>query len=108
MPRSISAIILALGLLTAAGAHDASLHKGKATAGEIISVSGDQVKLKTASGPVTVTLNEKTKFEHGNKNVDRSHLQKGQKVSVFGVKLPSGQLVAKEIVVAPDSSAAHK
>src|SRR6187200_2452997 len=108
MPRSITAMFLALGLLTAAGAHDASLHKGKATTGEILSVSEDQVKVKTESGPVTITLNEKTRFEHGNKSVNRSHLQKGQKVSVFGVKLPSGQVVAKEIVVAHDSNGGHK
>ena len=98
--------LLAPGLLRA---HDASLHKGKATVGEVVSVSADKVELKTAAGPVTVTLNDKTKYEHGNQVVTKDHVQKGGRVSVFGTKLPSGELVAKEILIgAPDSHAAHK
>jgi len=96
-------------LTTLASAHDASLHKGKATTGEVISVAADKMELKTAAGPVTVTLNDKTKYEHGNKAATKSHLVKGEHVSVFGTKLPTGELVAREILIdAPDSHAAHK
>ena len=36
-------------------------------------------------------------------------VQKGQKVSVFGTKLDTGELVAREILIgAADSHAAHK
>jgi hypothetical protein len=103
--------MLAISLLIQplASAHDASLHKGKATTGEVVSVSDDKMEMKTPTGPVTITLNAKTKYEHGSKAAAKSHLQKGQQVSVFGTKLPTGELVAKEIVIAaPDSHATHK
>jgi|SRR6185369_2014743 hypothetical protein len=110
MPLYFRATLLAMALLTTlASAHDASLHKGKATTGEVISVAADKMELKTAAGPVTVTLNDKTKYEHGNKAATKSHLVKGEHVSVFGTKLPTGELVAREILIdAPDSHAAHK
>src|SRR5262245_52865725 len=112
MQRYLFSTILAIALLapSLANAHDPSLHKGKATAGEIVSVSGDKIELKTAAGPVTVSLNDKTKYEHGNQAVDKSHLQKGERVSVFGTKLATGELVAREVVIgaAPDSHAKHK
>lgn len=67
------------------------------------------MEIKTSTGPVTVTLNAKTKYEHGDKIVTRSHMQKGETVSVFGTKLPTGERVASEIVMgAADSHAAHK
>ena len=86
-----------------------SLHKGKATAGEIVSVSADKMELKTAAGAVTVILNDKTKYEHGNQTVTKAHLQKGDRVSVFGTKLQTGELVPREVLIgATDSHAAHK
>ena len=110
MQRYLFSTILAIALLAPSlGAHDASLHKGKATVGEVVSVAPGKMELKTATGPVKVTLNDKTKYEHGNQTVDMSHVQKGQKVSVFGTKLGTGELVAREILIgAADSHAAHK
>jgi hypothetical protein len=111
MKRYLFSTILAIALLapSLAVAHDASLHKGKATVGEVVSIAAGKMELKTATGPVTVTLNEKTKYEHGDQTVDVSHVAKGQKVSVFGTKLPTGELVAREILIgAADSHAAHK
>jgi hypothetical protein len=111
MQRYVYTTILAFALLApwVAGAHDASLHKGKATAGEVVSISADKLELKTATGAVTVMLNDKTKYEHGNQAVTKDHVQKGARVSVFGTKLATGELVAKEIVIgAPDSHASHK
>ena len=106
MQRYLFATILAISLLSA---HDARLHKGKATTGEVVSVSEGKMEIKTASGPLTVTLNNKTKYEHGTKAAAKSHLQKGQRVSVFGTKLSTGELVAREIVIAaPDSHATLK
>ena len=102
-------MIVALAVVTLASAHDASLHKGKPTDGEIVSITGEKMQIKAAAGPVTVVLNNKTKYEHGNQTVDMSHVQKGQKVSVFGTKLDTGELVAREILIgAADSHAAHK
>lgn len=111
MQRYFFATLLAISMLIPqlASAHDASLHKGKATTGEVVSVSDNKMEMKTATGPVTITLNDKTKYEHGSNTATKSHLQKGQHVSVFGTKLQTGELVAREIVIAaPDSHATHK
>jgi len=102
-------ILFALLAAQQAGAHDAKLHKGKPTEGEIVSVAGDKMELKTAAGPVTVTLSNKTKYEHGKQTVTKSHLKVGERVTVFGTKLPSGELVAREVLIGTaDSHAAHK
>ena len=107
VPFSVLACALLAGSL--ASAHDASLHKGKATEGEIVSIEAAKIELKTAAGPVTVTLSAKTKYEHGDKTVTKSHLKKGERVSVFGTKLPTGELVATEVVIgAPAADSHHK
>lgn len=81
------------------GAHDAKLHKGKATDGEVVSVEGNKMVVKTAKGNVNVTLNKDTKYEMGNQAVDATHFMKGSKVSVIGTKLANGDLVAKELIM---------
>ncbi len=102
-------IIFTLLAAQQAGAHDAKLHKGKATEGEIVSVAAGKMELKTAAGPVTVTLSDKTKYEHGKQTVTKSHLKAGERVSVFGTKLPTGELVAREVLIGTaDSHADHK
>ena len=80
-------------------AHDPSKHKGKATEGEILSVAADRFELKTAAGNTTVLLTDKTKIEHGDQAVAKDHLKQGLRVSVFGTKLPTGELAAREIVL---------
>jgi hypothetical protein len=98
--KYLATILLTLIIfVTAAAAHDPSKHKGKATEGEITAVSGDKIELKTSAGNVQVSLNAKTKIEHGTQVVDRSHLKPGERVSVFGTKLASGELVAREVVI---------
>ena len=102
--------ILLLLLLGAAlfqqnlSAHDASKHKGKGTTGEISSVTSDGLQLKTAAGVLKVTLTADTRVEHGDAPSDRSHLVKGAKVTVFGTKLPGGEIVAREVVIAAGSA----
>lgn len=88
-------------------AHDPSKHKGKSTDGEVVSISGDRFELKTAAATVPVTFSSKTKFEHGDATVDKTHLTKGQKVKVFGTKLPSGDLVAKEVLLGVSETTDH-
>jgi hypothetical protein len=80
-------------------AHEAEKHSGKPTMGEIAAVAADGLQMKTAMGTVKVSFNEETKFEHGDQVVDKSHLMKGEKITVFGTKLPSGEIVAKEVVL---------
>ena len=102
-----SVLIIALLAVSLASAHDISLHKGKATEGEIVSIATGKMELKTAAGPVTVTLNDKTKYEHGTQTVTKSHLKTGEKVAVFGTKLPTGELVAREVLINPAASDSH-
>jgi hypothetical protein len=90
------ASILGASLLSA---HDADQHKGTPTEGQITSIAADRMVMKTAQGNLTVMLNKDTKFEHGDQAADRGHFKAGDKVSVFGTKLATGELVAKEVVM---------
>jgi Domain of unknown function (DUF5666) len=103
--KSVLVSILACAILSA---HDAKLHKGKATEGEIVSIAASTMQLKTAAGPVTVTLSAKTKYEHGDEAVTKTHLKKGDHVSVFGTKLATGELVATEVVMGAHEDDHHK
>lgn len=55
----------------------------------------------------TITLNKDTKFETGDAAVDVNHFKKGDKISVIGTKLATGELVAKEVMttVTPSKAA---
>lgn len=100
MKRLLSALItVGLGAVSMATAHDGVNHKGKGTQGQVVAISGDRFDLKTAKETLHVTMSSKTKFEHDNKGVDRTHLTKGAHVTVIGTKLPSGEMVAKEVVI---------
>lgn len=93
--------MLAAGAMSLAtlSAHDAKLHKGKATDGEVVSIDGSKMVMKTAKGNVNVTLGKDTKYEMGDQAVDVNHFSKGSKVSVTGTKLANGDLVAKEVIM---------
>lgn len=80
-------------------AHDASKHKGKPVQGDVVSTADDRFEVKTETGVVPVKTSSKTKFEHGDATVDRTHVSKGAHVSVFGTKLPSGEMVAREVLI---------
>ena len=101
MKKQIIAALIAGCLLapSAALAHDASKHKGKGVRGEVVNISKDQLELKTETGTLAVTFSSKTKFEHGNATVDSTHVTKGAQISVFGTKLPTGEMVAKEVLI---------
>jgi len=101
MHKKLSMTLLFAVLLipSAARAHDPSKHKGKGVQGEIVSIVNDRIELKTSAGAKTVTINEKTKFERGSAQVTKSDLKKGDGVTVFGTKLASGELVAREILL---------
>jgi len=118
MYRSILSVVLlaSVCLFSSVEAHDARLHKGKPTTGEVVSLDEQALKLKTATGTKTVTLGEETKFERGDKTVTREELKPGQQIRIFGTKLPGGKLVAREVLLpttdpsmAPsDSHASHQ
>ncbi|MBI3695544.1 MAG: hypothetical protein HY238_11990 [Acidobacteria bacterium] len=106
MLRTLLAVALAAPLFLQA--HDASKHKGQGIRGEVVSVAGDRLELKTAAGVKTVILNDKTKLERGDQAARASDLKKGDPVMVFGTTLATGELVAKEILIQPGGHQAHK
>ena len=106
--RAFGFVVLA-GVLATAGtllAHDKSLHKGRPTDGEVVTVVANRLDLKTAQGIKKVTLTEKTTFERGDKAAARADLKKGDKVTVFGTTLATGEIVANEVLLAAPGSAA--
>ena len=97
---AVSLVVLAtLSLPLSISAHDKKMHKGKATEGEITSVTGNRFEMKTATGAVTVTLSSTTKVEHGDAVVDKSHLKVGEHVSVFGTKISKGEIAASSVLL---------
>lgn len=107
MNRILLTAVMAVGLLApgTAMAHDPSKHKGKATSGEVVAVADDRFEMKTSTGTIVVSFSSKTMFEHGSQKVDKTHLSKGAKVSVIGTKLPSGELVAREVMLGMSGAA---
>ncbi len=101
MNRLTITALVTLALLATAGvwAHDAKLHKGKVIEGEITSVGAGGFELKTRTGTIKVAFSSKTKFEHGKDTVDKSHLAKGDRAGVIGTKLPTGEIVAREVLL---------
>lgn len=99
--RKLQATLLLAGLMSVSllSAHDEKLHTGNATQGEIVSIAGNNVVMKTATGDLKVTLNKDTRYEMGDQAVDVNHFRKGDKVSVIGTKLATGELVAKEMMM---------
>jgi len=109
--RRLHIALLVAGVMSVSllSAHDEKLHAGNATQGEIVSVAGNTVVMKTATGNVKVVLNKDTKFEKGGQAVDVNHFKKGDKVNVIGTKLVSGELVAKNVMMSvPPAKAAGK
>lgn len=80
-------------------AHDASLHKGKPTVGKVVSMEDKGFTLKTDKGTTTVTFQDKTTFERGDAQASSQDIKTGDQVTVFCTKLPSGTLVAREVLL---------
>ncbi len=97
--KMATGVALALLLAAAGLAHDPSKHKGRATKGEVVSVAGDRLELRTAAGLKAVTLNEKTKYERGDQIAAKADLKAGEQVTVFGTTLATGELVAREVLL---------
>ena len=92
--------LLALLLLSSPGAaHERSLHKGKPVEGEVAALAPDRLTLKTAAATLTVVLDEKTHFERGDKPAAKADLAQGDHLTVFGTKLATGEIVAREVLI---------
>ncbi len=109
--KLFAALILAGFMGTAVlVAHDPSQHKGTPTRGEVVSVAGDRIEVKTDKGVKTITVTDKTTFERGKVKAFLSDFKKGDRVAILGTTLASGEIVAKEVLLdstAPASGQKH-
>ncbi len=89
-------------------AHDDKIHK--ATVGEVAAATADGLDLKAKNGIVKVKYSSKTTFELNKKPADRDGVKLGDRVGVIGSKLPTGELMANEVIlgVPPPKPAAGK
>jgi hypothetical protein len=90
-------------------AHDDKIHK--ATVGEVITVKADGLEMKTKDGVVRVKYSSRTTFELDKKPAEKSGVKMGDRVGVIGSKLPSGELMANEVILgvpAPKPAGAKK
>jgi hypothetical protein len=111
MNRLLVSKLAAVALLASSTlvAHDERLHKGNALTGEIVSVNADGLQLKTKTDTVKVKFSSKTKFEHDKKTVDKTHVKAGDRAGVIGSKLPTGEVMANEVLLGlltPNAAAA--
>lgn len=93
-------------------AHDPKLHKGRPVEGTVQSLTSKGLELKTDKGTKTVLFTDKTVFEHGDQKLTRSDVKPNEHLLIFGTTLASGELVAKEVHLAPETpesgTTAHK
>lgn len=97
--RTILSICMALGLggFTPIAAHDDKIHK--ATVGAVVAVTADGLQLKTKDALVKVKYSSKTTFELNEKPADRAALKVGDRIGVIGSKLPTGEIMANEVIL---------
>ena len=102
MKRTVMTTLTTLALLAFSSvtfAHDERLHKGNAVTGEIVAVTADGLQLKTKTDTVKVKFSSKTKFELDKKTVDKSSVRQGDRAGVVGSKLPTGEVMANEVIL---------
>ena len=93
---NFASMAVLLGSLPLA-AHDDKIHK--ATIGEVAAVTVDGFDFRTKTGIVKVKYSSKTKFERNEKPAEKSQMRQGEKVGVIGSKLPTGEIMANEILL---------
>lgn len=101
MKRIIYLLIAPALFAIPAFAHDPKLHKGPKVEGEVVSLQGDRLEVRTPGGDVPVTLTPETAIEQGQagEKAERSALKKGQHVTASGHKLAGGGFTATSVTV---------
>lgn len=102
--RKIITFVAALTVLIGSGpayAHDQELHHGKPVMGNIAALNDGGFAMETDGGAVMVKLLPETKFETGKDGAagSRDDLKIGAHTMVYGTKLETGELVAKEVMI---------
>ena len=102
MNRMLMMAVATLALLvssTMLWGHDERLHGANAVTGQVVSANADGMELKTRTDTVRIKFSSKTKFENDKKAVDKSHVKVGDRAGVVGNKLPTGEWMAKEVIL---------
>lgn len=89
-------------------AHDADKHKGSATDGTVSAVTATELTVTTDHGAVSFALSPETEVERGEHKAKASDIATGEKVAVFGTKLPGGKMAASQVVIGDDSHHGHE
>lgn len=101
MNRPYTLALMAAGALllgsTQLSAHDDKIHK--ATIGQVTSADADGLSLKTKDGIVKVKYSSRTTFELEKKPAAKAAVKTGDRVGVIGSKLPTGELMANEVIL---------
>lgn len=79
--------------------HDERLRGANGFIGEVTAVDANGFRLKTKDGVVKVNYSSKTKFEADKKPAERTAIKAGTKVGVAGSKLPSGEVMANDVLI---------
>lgn len=100
---TLAATLLAAFIMPAP-AHDDKIHK--ATVGEVTAATAEGLDLKTKTGVVKVKYSSKTAFERDKKPADKAGIKVGERVGVIGSKLPTGEIMANELILGVPAPAA--
>ena len=110
----ILSLLAALITTSAAFAHDQALHHGKPVMGNVTAVNNDGFVMQVDTEALQVKLLPETKFETGMNGEPgtRAAVKIGAHAMVYGTKLETGELVAKEVMVhdmktPPQAPASH-
>jgi hypothetical protein len=93
---ALAAMALLLGSMQLV-AHDDKIHK--ATVGVVAAAADGGLDLQTKDGVVKVKYSSKTTFELDKKPAAKSGVKVGDRVGVIGSKLPTGELMANEVIL---------
>lgn len=105
--KKVFSIVAIFALLSSSMllAHDPKKHKGRPTAGTVEKLTDKGLELKNDRGTKTVIFTDQTTFEHGDRKMSRSDVKANDHLLILGTTLATGEIVAKEVLWAPESAA---
>jgi hypothetical protein len=79
--------------------HDPRQHQGRPLNGTVESIGADHLTLSTARGMIGIVLSDETTVERGDAPIPRDAIRSGDRVTVFGPVLPSGEIAARDVII---------
>jgi len=98
-----SIVVLAVALQATctppATGHDPRQHQGRPLNGTVDSIGADHLTLSTARGAIGIVLSDETTVERGDAPIPRDAIRSGDRITVFGPVLPSGEVAARSVII---------